>query len=266
VTWTLAVLLAAAPLPDAGPTPRAVQVEAARLQVDDRTQVAVYTGQVVARRDGTTLRCDTLTVHYDGARQVTRMQAEGHVEATEGQRWARGDTADYDNRTGLLVVRGNPSARQGNREVDGDEVRVVTGQELVDILQPRTRVKGPDAIAIDAQRLTLDDQSSRATWRGDVRARRGTLTVRCPELTAFYDAQGEVQRLEGRGGVEATDKDRWARGQRMAYDVASGRLEVTGQPQARQGTSRMRGSRVTFFREKDLIEVEDATTSLEVKR
>jgi lipopolysaccharide export system protein LptA len=273
----LALALAAAP--DAGVLlARPVQVSADRLEVLNKEQRAVYTGHAKAIRDTTTLTCDRITVEYGADRDVTRILARGNVEAIDGERWARGEEADFDNRTGTLVVRGKPRARQGKREVEGELVTFVTGTERIVVDKAKTRVEeekgfardggvgsGPQRITIDADQLVLDEQKNVAVWRGNVVARRSDTIMRSPELTAVYDEAGTITRVQARGGVEATEKDRWARGQRGDYDVQRGVLVVTGQPQARQGKNRMKGTKVTFFTGADFLEVENATTVIEVE-
>lgn len=278
VSWIVPLLLTASP--DAGVLlSRPVQVSADKLEVINKEQKAVYTGRAKAIRDTTTMTCDVITVEYGANREVSRILARGHVEAVDGDRWARGDEADYDNATGTLVVRGKPEARQGRREVQGELVTFITGTDRVIVDRARTKVDDAQALAkdggvgagvqrvtIDADRLVLDEQRSRADWSGHVVAKRGDTTIKAPLLTALYDESGTITKVQARGGVEATEKDRWAAGQKGDYDVQTGVLVVTGQPQARQGTSRMKGTKVTFFSGADFIEVENATTVIEVKQ
>lgn len=272
----LALALAAAP--DAGVLlSRPVQVSADKLELLNKEQRAIYTGHAKAIRDTTTLTCDRIIVEYGADREVHRILARGNVEAVDGERWARGEEADYDNGTGTLVVRGKPRARQGKREVEGELVTIITGADHVTVDKARTRVEeekgftrdggvgqGPQRITIDADQLVLDEQKNVAVWKGHVVAKRSATTITSPELTAIYDDVGTITRVQARGGVEATERDRWAKGQRGDYDVQRGVLVVTGQPQARQGTNRMKGSKVTFFTGSDFLEVENATTVIEV--
>ena len=85
-----------------------VVVTSDTLEVLAKHNRAVYRGHVTATRDTTVIRSETMTVFYlPGAQDISRLQAEGQVEITDGDRWARGDQADYDNATGVLVVTGN---------------------------------------------------------------------------------------------------------------------------------------------------------------
>jgi len=264
----LALLLAAAP--DAGLLARPIEVSADKLELLNKEGRAIYTGHAKAIRDTTTVTCDTLTVFYAAGHDVSRIVAVGHVEAVDGDRTATGERANYDNLTGILVVDGNPQARLGKRTVKGDRVTFTTGLERVEVTQAKTVAPSEASaqgatVEIDANLLVLEDQKSTAVWTGNVRARRGPTLIKAPELTAHYDEQGVVTQVQARGGVEATDGDKWARGQRADYDNARGVLVVTGKPEARQGPNRMRGSKITFRTGKDTLEVENATTVLQAE-
>lgn len=262
----LALLLGAA---DAGAlTARPVTVTADRLELFNRENRAVYTGNARAVRDGLTVTCDRLEVFLTPARDVERLVATGNVVAVEGDREARGQEAEFSNLTGLLTVRGSPRGRQGHREVDGELVTFTTGDERLVVTKPRTRVANPgeDRLTIDADLLTLENPKAEARWTGKVRAVRGKLTVLTPELLATYDDAGAVTRVQARGGVEATEGDRWARGQRGDYDVGKGLLVITGKPEARQGKSRLTGTRVTLVVGTELLEVENATTVIDTAK
>lgn len=271
MTSLLLVLLAA---PDAGVLlEQPVTITSVKGVVKNREQRGEYSGHVKVVRGTTTLTCDRLEVLYGAAGgQITRLLGHGDVEAVDGDRWAKGEEADFDNLTGVLVVTGHPEARQGTREVVGEVVTFTTGDDRVRVTKPRTRLedeKAPGAdkrIAIDADELTLERAKKEAVWKGHVRARRGPTTLTAPELTAFYDDTGTVTRVNARGGVEATEADRWAKGQFATYDVASGVLVVTGKPEAKQGKNRMKGTKVIFHSGSDVIEVEgDVKTVLEVE-
>lgn len=279
VLMTLALLTPKAQSADAGvqvktaPSPlgaRPVEVSADSLTVLNLEQRAEYRGHAKAVRDSTTITCDTLVVHYDENRKVSHIDASGNVEAVDGERAASGDEARYDNRTGLLTVTGSPKARSGQRRVSGEQISFVTGSERLEVTQAKTVAEneqgpsGPQRLEIDADKLVFESDQHLAVWSGHVKARRGTTRLLAPELTARYDDAGVVTKVVARGGVEVFDKDRWAKGERADFDNATGVLVVTGKPQARQGQSHMRGTKVTFLSGADQLEVENATTVIEV--
>jgi lipopolysaccharide export system protein LptA len=199
---------------------------------------------------------------------VQRVIARGNVYAVDGDREAWGDEAIFENETGVLTVRGKPRGKQGPREIDGELVTFTTGLDKLVVHKARTRVKEPkdQRVFIDADLLTLEGPKNEAKWTGHVRAVKNKTVLVGPELTAHYGADGEIDRMKARGGVEVTEGDRWARGQNADYDVPKGVLVVTGQPQARDGKTRMKGTKVTFFSGQDFLEVENATTVIEVEK
>ena len=118
-------------------------------------------------------------------------------------------------------------------------------------------------VSISAPRFKVLGREGRAVYSGGVRAKRGGTELACQTLTAYYDEQGEVRRLDCVGKVVATDGDKWARGEKATFDNVGAILEITGDPEARQGPNRMRGSLVRFYVGTDVLEVLDATTELE---
>jgi lipopolysaccharide transport protein LptA len=241
---------------------RPVEITADKLEVLDREHKAVYRGHAKAVRDTTTMTCDTLTVFYSEAREVLRIEADGNVEAVDSDRHAWGDHADFDNATGVLKVKGSPRAQSGERKVSGDEITFTTGIDRLEVTKPKTT---DQQIVIDADTLVLDADKKVATWQGHVKAKKTTTTLVAPTLVARYDDKGTITRVEARGGVVVTDKDRWARGARADYDATQGRLVVTGKPEARQGQNHITGRSVTFVSGSDTLEVEDAKSIIDVK-
>jgi lipopolysaccharide export system protein LptA len=82
-------------------------------------------------------------------------------------------------------------------------------------------------------------------------------------LIAHYTKDQEVTRIECLGNVEVFDGDKWAKGERADFDNITGVLEVTGSPEAKQGKNHVKGTKVIFYKEKDTIKVENATTVFE---
>lgn len=118
-------------------------------------------------------------------------------------------------------------------------------------------------VRIRAPHFKIFGKESRAVYSGGVVATRDDTRLTCRELTAYYDAQGQVRRLVCVGDVVATDGDKWARGQRATFDNVGAILEVTGKPEARQGPNRARGTLVRFYVGTDVLEVIDADTEFE---
>jgi len=115
-----------------------VDCDRGRMEGTERRFVCI--GHVKMVRNNTTLTCDRAIGHYVGkdATQVTRLECFGNVEAVDGERWARGDHADYDTQKEVLVLTGNPEARQGANTMKGDRVVFYVDSDLIEV----ERVKG----------------------------------------------------------------------------------------------------------------------------
>lgn len=262
----LSLLLAA---PDGGVLlSRPVAIKADKFEFFKKEARALYSGHAVAVRDTLTMTCDQLEVFLHPKGDIDHLVARGNVHAIDGEREAWGDEAEFINETGVLTLHGKPHGKQGAREVEGEVVTFTTGIDRLVVTKARTRVKEPkdQRVSIDADLLTLEGAQNTAKWTGHVHAVKGKTTLLAPEVTAHYDTQGEIERVLARGGVEVTEVDRWARGQNADYDVPRGVLVVTGKPQARQGKTRMSGTKVTFFTGTEFLEVENATTVIEADK
>ncbi|QQR45528.1 hypothetical protein JKA73_05165 [Myxococcus xanthus] len=131
-----------------------------------------------------------------------------------------------------------------------------------------TRAPGPlggkeltEPVQINGDNVTF--QKSQATLTGNVKVKHRTLDLKCDRMTANYTPQREVTRVVCTGGVHAVDGDRMAKGERAEYDVPSGVLVVTGSPEARQGTTHMRGTKVRLTLGNERLEVENAVIVFE---
>ncbi len=270
---TIFIISLVAVSPDAGVLfSKPAEIHAKKFRVVNKELNAEYTDEVLVTRDTLRMTCQRLIVEYDLNHELTRLLARGDVVAIDKDRWGRGDQADYDHRTGLMVIRGSPQARQGKRAVTGSQVTFAEGAERIEVLNAKTRVDDQadggvsDPTSIDADKLVLDERQSIATWTGHVKARRGDTTMIGPEMTATYDEHGTVTHIEGHHGVEATQGTKWARGQRADYDATRGMLVVTGNPEARQDKNRMRGTKFIFYQGADLLEGENVTSIIEVDK
>jgi lipopolysaccharide export system protein LptA len=112
-----------------------VEVSCDKGRMDGTLRQFICVGHVKMVRNTTTLTCDRSVAHYLGkdATQVTRLECFGNVEAVSGDRWARGDYADYDTVKEVLVMTGNPQARQGNNTMFGERVVFYVDTDLIEV-------------------------------------------------------------------------------------------------------------------------------------
>ncbi|MFZ3034495.1 MAG: lipopolysaccharide transport periplasmic protein LptA [Parvibaculum sp.] len=118
-----------------------VEIEADRLEVDDKNKTAVFIGNVLAVQGATRLRSDRLKATYsagpDGGRnQVRQIVATGRVHVlSKDDQSADGDWARYDVIGRTIIMGDKVVLRQGQN--------VIRGKKLtIDLNSGRSRVTG----------------------------------------------------------------------------------------------------------------------------
>ena len=121
-----------------------MKINAASLDVRDKSKVATFSGNVQLVQGDTTLRCKTLVVYYDGdnaggpavksatpgpagGSSIRRMEAKGGVLVTQKDQTATGESAIYDMKEntvrlfpangGTVAVTQGPNVVRGPRLV-----------------------------------------------------------------------------------------------------------------------------------------------------
>jgi lipopolysaccharide export system protein LptA len=128
-----------------------VDWQADRIEVQDRAQRVILTGNVVARQAELTLTAARVTVAYtnNGRVNIQRLDASGGVRITTPSETARGDVAiyDLDRRLitmigGVTLVQGTSNVRGGRLVLDLDSGRAVMDGGGAAGRSPNGRVSG----------------------------------------------------------------------------------------------------------------------------
>ena len=104
-----------------------VEIAADTLSIDQATQIAVFTGNVVAGMGGLKLSADRVQVVYDtegGAGAVKALLATGNVVFVSGEDSAQADTATYELVDGNVLMEGNVILTQGQNALSGQRLRI----------------------------------------------------------------------------------------------------------------------------------------------
>ncbi|MFN2257164.1 MAG: lipopolysaccharide transport periplasmic protein LptA [Desulfuromonadaceae bacterium] len=108
------------------------------LEVDDKTGIFVFRGDVVAKQDSATIYSDQLDVYYtqkketkDAAgtadtqsRSIEKIVARGSVKIVQEERIATGERAEYVYAEGAVILTGSPKVVQGNNTIAGEKITV----------------------------------------------------------------------------------------------------------------------------------------------
>jgi lipopolysaccharide export system protein LptA len=114
-----------------------VDVAADRIEVQDRADRAVFSGNVHAKQGDLTLDSARLTVAYShaGGIQIERLDASGGVTVTSPSETARGQFAIYDLKQRLITMLGAVTLTQGQSQVHG-------GRLVLDLNSGRATIDG----------------------------------------------------------------------------------------------------------------------------
>lgn len=114
-----------------------VDVAADRIELQDRSDRAILSGNVNVRQGSLTMNSARLTVAYSrgGSTQIQRLDASGGVTVTSPSETARGDFAIYDLNRRLITMIGAVVLTRGPSEVRG-------GRLVIDLNSGRATVDG----------------------------------------------------------------------------------------------------------------------------
>ena len=116
-----------------------VDFSADRIEVQDRADRVVVSGNVKVRQGGLSLDAARLTVAYaksasGGNPSVQRLDASGGVTVRSASETARGDFAIYDLNRRLITMLGGVTLEQGANVVHGGRlvIDLSTGRSVID--------------------------------------------------------------------------------------------------------------------------------------
>jgi lipopolysaccharide export system protein LptA len=169
------VTLALAPALGQGPTSALrghdtdapVDVAADRIEVQDRADRAIFSGNVVVRQARLQLNAARITVAYssEGGIQIERIDASGGVFLRSPSETARGQYAIYDTARRLITLVGGVTLTRGESHVSG-------GRLVLDLDSGRAVMDGGGPPSPDVPAGTATTPAGRVTGTFTVPQRR----------------------------------------------------------------------------------------------
>lgn len=188
----------------------------------------------------------------------------GGARLWQGQTSFAGETVSLDDATGGLSAIGEVTTTIQLVRMDD-----TTGESAMSLTRVKAETFGYDDLLRQA---TYDEKAELLSEAGDMKADR---------IDVFLEADGQtLNRFEASGNVKLRLEDRWATGDLLVYDEATGRYDMEGAPvrivesveseaaaiggpPPRPGTppptpscSTMEGRKLTFYRSNDTITVD----------
>lgn len=142
-----------------------VDVAADRIEVQDRADRAIFSGNVQVRQAGLAMDAARLTVAYRsaGGVEIQRLDASGGVTVRSASETARGNVAIYDLDRRLITMLGNVVLVQGANELRG-------GRLVIDLASGRSTIDGA-ATAQPGSPGVIQGQGGRVTGRFTVNSK-----------------------------------------------------------------------------------------------
>lgn len=113
-----------------------IDVAADRIEVQDRADRAIWSGNVVVKQDQLTLEAQRLTLAYStaGGLEIDRLDASGGVVVRSPSETARGDFGVYDIDRRLITLIGGVRLERGGSTLSGARLTIdlQSGRAVVD--------------------------------------------------------------------------------------------------------------------------------------
>jgi lipopolysaccharide export system protein LptA len=120
---------------------KAISINADSMEYDNRSNKAIFKGNVVARQDDIVMFANAMHVYYSEGGGLSMVDAQGNVRVVQGDRIATGSSIIFNNANQTIVATGDPRVWQGDNVVHGKKITVYLKEE-------RTVVEGePDSRA-----------------------------------------------------------------------------------------------------------------------
>ena len=107
-----------------------VDIESDTAEIDQKRNIGIFKGNVIARQEDITLYCNDLTVHYDQeTKKVKEIVAAGNVKIVQLERRATSQKATFHQDENKVVLDGEAVIREGENVIRGERVIYYVDEE-----------------------------------------------------------------------------------------------------------------------------------------
>lgn len=214
-----------------------------RLDFDYEQYTAFFEGHVHVDDPQFTLASDQLVVYFERTNDVTRIEAIGHVVATQkdpkaapGQlATARGHHAIYVRQTGTLTLTGTadslPVLTKGRNSASGEKVTVYLDKQTVKV-ERRVKLTGyragrKDPTVITARTLDYEYETEIATLDGGVHVADPDFTLDSNAMIVCLQRGQGFKRIDAAGNVRGSARNYRLTCGKASYTRAKGVIELS---------------------------------------
>jgi lipopolysaccharide export system protein LptA len=109
-----------------------LRITSQQLEADNKKQVIIFTGNIIARQGDLVIHADAARVYYEKkeeGNEVREIVATGNVKVHQGDRIATGQKAQFLNREQKIILTGEPRVWQGKDMVSGEKITVLLEED-----------------------------------------------------------------------------------------------------------------------------------------
>lgn len=100
---------------------------------------------------------------------------------------------------------------------------------------------------ITAESLTLKTKERKFSYKGNVHVSQGEMHLTCKEIDGTYSDKNEITSIQALGDVRIIKQDMEATSQRASYNAVASSVQLTNNPQLKQGESILTADTITIF-------------------
>lgn len=123
-------------------TKKPVTITATTLTADNKAHTAVFEGTVIAKTDDMIIHSDRMTAYYSEAGAIIKIDAEGHVKLTTGEKVITSDMATYLAEGEKLIFTGQPRAVEGTSMITGTKMIYLIKEDRSLVENSRVFIEG----------------------------------------------------------------------------------------------------------------------------
>jgi lipopolysaccharide export system protein LptA len=115
-----------------GGSAQPLRITSQQLEADNKNQVIIFTGNIIARQGDMVIHADVARVYYEKGEEgneVREIVATGNVKIHQGDQVATAQRAQFLNREQKIILTGQPRVWQGKDMVSGEKITVLLGED-----------------------------------------------------------------------------------------------------------------------------------------
>ncbi len=109
-----------------------LRITSQQLEADNKNQVIIFTGTVIARQGDMVIHADVAQVFYEKreeGNEIREIIATGNVKIHQGDRVATAQRAQFLNGEQKIILTGQPRVWQGKDMVSGEKITVLLEED-----------------------------------------------------------------------------------------------------------------------------------------